>query len=287
MKGVMELSKISIRTLQCGAIGLDRDALVAGGKMTVNNRDKKRDWYQCPSFTYVIDHPEGKILFDASMYRGWQEEWPEEWLETSDYTGTTDEEFFESRLKQLNLDPSDFKYVFLSHLHTDHCGNARLFSGTDTRILVHEEELKGVANLEADGKDAWKFFLSSDYSVSGLKYTTLYGDQEILKGIRSISLPGHTWGTMGLMVELEHSGTIILSSDSLYVADSFETGMGSMLDLDRDKWLTSVNKLKLLQKGHDAMIIPGHDHKVIHHNCSCHPLKEEKKLRVWPEAQYD
>lgn len=281
------MGNITIKPLQCGTIGLDRDALLAGPKLSIHNKNKQREWYACPSFTYVIDHPDGKMLFDASIWRGWQEEWPQEWMDTSEYHNTSDEEYFESRLKQLKLDPSDFKYVFLSHLHCDHAGNARLFAGTDAKILVHEKEFTGVAQLEAEGKTAHNFFLSSDYSVSGLKYTTLYGDQEIMKGIRAISLPGHTWGTMGLMVELEHSGTIILSGDSLYLADSYHTGNGSMIDHNRDEWRQSLNKIKLLQKAYDAMIIPGHDHNVIHHECSCHPLKEESKLRVWPEALYD
>jgi N-acyl homoserine lactone hydrolase len=281
------MGKITIKALQCGTFGLDRDALLAGAQLNVYNKNKQREWYNCPSFTYVIDHPDGKMLFDASIWRGWQEEWPQEWIDTTDYTNASDEEYFEARLKQLKLEPSDFKYVFLSHLHSDHAGNARLFAGTDAKILVHEKELTGVAQLEADGKNAHNFFLSSDYSVSGLKYTTLYGDQEIMKGIRAISLPGHTWGTMGLMIELEHSGTIILSGDSLYLADSYHTGNGAMIDNNRDEWRQSLNKIKLLQKAYDAMIIPGHDHNVIHHKCSCHPLREESKLRLWPDSLYD
>jgi N-acyl homoserine lactone hydrolase len=283
------MTKISIKALHCGNIGLDKDALVSGPyNLNKNRRQAEREWYACPSFSYVIEHPDGKILFDASIYRGWQNEWLPEWQIGGDYSETKDEEFFEARLKQIGLDPSDFKYVFLSHLHTDHCGNARLFAGTPAQILVHERELTGVANLEAEGKNAWNYFLSTDYSVSGLKYTPIYGDMEIMKGIRAISLPGHTWGTMGLMVELEHSGTIILSSDSLYVKESYgPPATGAMLDMDRTEWLRSVNKLKLLQKAHDAMIIPGHDHNVIHHECSCHPLREESKLRIWPESWYD
>jgi N-acyl homoserine lactone hydrolase len=289
MKGEKYMSGITIKTLHCGNMGLDKDALVEGpNNLTASRRQAQREWYACPSFSYVINHPDGRILFDASVYRGWQNEWPMAWQESADYSETSDEEFFEARLKQMNLDPSDFKYVFLSHMHSDHCGNARLFAGTNAQILVHEKELSGVANLEADDKNAWNFFLSADYSVSGLKYTTLYGDMEIMKGIRAISLPGHTWGTMGLLVELEHSGTIILSSDALYVKESYgPPASGAMIDWDRAEWLKSVNKLKLLQKAHDAMIIPGHDHNVIHHNCSCHPLKDESKLRIWPEAFYE
>jgi N-acyl homoserine lactone hydrolase len=281
------MGKITLKTLQCGHLGQDRDALIAGAKMNIYNRDQKREWYACPCFSYVIDHPDGKILFDSSVYKGWQNEWPQEWQDVADYTETKDEEFFESRLKQLNLDPSDFKYVFLSHMHSDHVGNARLFAGTKAQVLVHEDELKGVANLEAEGKNEWNFFLSADYSVSGIKYTSLYGDQEIMKGIRAISLPGHTWGTMGLMIELEQSGTIILSSDAVYLDESYYTATGAMIDINRDNWRRSLNKLKLLHKTHDAMIIPGHDHNVIHHKCSSHPLKHESKLRVWPDGQYD
>lgn len=282
-------NNIRVKVLHCGDIGLDKEALVVGPHaLTSGRRQAQREWYACPSFSYIIEHPDGNMLFDASIYRGWQQEWPEAWQQVADYSETADEQFFEARLKQAGYDPADFKYVFLSHMHTDHCGNVRLFKGTNTQLLVHEDELQGVADLEADGKDAWKFFLSADYSVSGVKYTPIYGDMEILKGIRAISLPGHTWGTMGLMLELDHCGTIILSSDSMYVHETVgPPAAGSMIDLDRSQWESSINKLRLLQKAHDAMIVPGHDHTVVHHSCSCHPLKEESQLRIWPQAHYN
>ena len=58
--------------------------------------------------------------------------------------------FFESRLKQLNLDSS--------HLHCNHAGNACLFAETDTEVLVQEKELTCFIQLESERKKAHNFF---------------------------------------------------------------------------------------------------------------------------------
>jgi N-acyl homoserine lactone hydrolase len=270
---------IRIRALHHGNLRTDYDVLVTGHPrylLTRSDQSKPRIWCEVPSLTYIIEHPDGNVLFDASVHPNWEQEWLPDYKELAPWDDHTPEQVFEVALKRAGYGPEDIKYVFISHLHTDHAGNTRLFAGTDAKILIHEAEYKGVANLPQDQN----FFLRCDYDVPGLKWTPLYGDQEILRDVYAISLPGHTWGTMGLMVHLEHSGTIILPSDAVYRKESYDLEHPSMISLDPEEWRRSLRKLKLLARNYDATIVPGHDHAVCHEGRS--PIREEERLRLHP-----
>ncbi len=274
---------IRIRALHHGNMRTDIELLVTGHPhymLTRTNPEKRKIWCQVPSFSYVIEHPDGNMVFDASINPHWEKEWLPAYQELAPYEEYTPDQLFENSLKAAGYGPEDIKYVFLSHLHTDHCGNARLFKGTNVQVLVHEKEYQGVANLTEDEN----FFLRCDYDVSGLHFAPLPGDMEIMKDVYAVSLPGHTWGTMGLMIHLEHSGTVILPSDAIYRKESYDLSHPSMITPDPETWRKSLNKLKLLARNYDATIVPGHDHSLCHEGES--PLRNEETLRLHP-ALYD
>lgn len=269
---------ISVKPLLHGHLNVDRDLLVTGhpeALLTKSAPDISKVWCKIPSFTYVVDHPDGKLLFDASISPDWKKEWHPEWQELAEWE-RTEEEQFENSLKREGLGPEDVDYLFLSHLHTDHAGNARLFNTSGTRILIHDDEFIAAANRQDDEN----FFLRADYELPGARYNLLPGDVEIMKDVFAVSLPGHTPGSMGLMIHLEHSGTIILAADACYLKDSYETQVGSMISADQDAWLRSMHKLKMLARCHNATIIPGHDHSLCQEGEEDCPLHGEDRVRV-------
>lgn len=91
----------------------------------------------------LIDHPtEGLILFET----GPGEAYPEVWgPPLNDIFGRVDYESdheLEASLAKTGHSIKDIKAVVMGHLHLDHAGGLQKFSGTDTPIYVHEEELK-------------------------------------------------------------------------------------------------------------------------------------------------
>jgi N-acyl homoserine lactone hydrolase len=267
---------ITVRPISHGHLHVDRDVLLTGppdSLLTKSHHAKNKVWCKIPSFTFVIDHPDGTILFDATISGNWQKEWLPEWQELAPWEHS-EEELFENALKKHKLGPENVDYLFLSHLHTDHAGNARLFKSSGTKILMHEAEFAAAANRQADEN----FFLRADYEIPGARYNLLPGDTEILKDVHAVSLPGHTAGTMGLMIHLDRSGTIILTSDACYMKESYDTEVGSMISADLERWRASMRKLKMLARCHNATIIPGHDHNVCHEGAA--PLAQEAKVRL-------
>ena len=149
------------------------------------------------------------------------------------------------------------------HLHCDHAGGLRLFETTATTVICHEDEWKFVSQVEqADfyySRADWNFFARR-------RPVTVYGDQEILSDVWVISLPGHTPGTMGLLVRLSHTGWVMLTSDALYTHESYgPPAVGSPIVWDREKWGASVEKIRKIGGSRNAFILPGHDRTGIQH----------------------
>ena len=75
-----------------------------------------------------------------------------------------------------------------------------------------------------------------------------------------MSLPGHTPGQMGLMVNLDTTGWVMLTSDALYLHESYgPPAVGSPIVWESEKWRTSVDRIRTLAIEHEAFIFPGHD----------------------------
>jgi N-acyl homoserine lactone hydrolase len=228
----------------------------------------------CPTHTVVVDHPDGRLLFDTTCPRDWQQHWAntvaKDWFP---YEDVAPEQYFEERLQQLKLDPSDFKYVALSHLHLDHAGNIKAFQRTDAQILVHKKEYQGAMSIPGEVQG---FHLKKDYLLSDLRWVQLSEDTEIMEGVHLIETPGHTWGTMCLQVDLPHTGTMIFTSDAAYMRDSYgPPPIGASIVWDSLGWLNSIERIRGIANTHNATIIFGHDPKQI------------KEIRLAPEAFYD
>jgi len=239
-----------------------------------SNPNAHSQWGPCPTHTVVVDHPDGRLLFDTTCPRDWQQHWEntvaKNWFP---YEDVAPEQYFEERLKQLKLDPADFEYVALIHLHLDHAGNIKIFQNTDAKILVHRKEYQGAISIPGDVQG---FHLKKDYLMDGLRWVQLSEDTEIMEGVRLFEAPGHTWGTMCLMVDLPNTGTMIFTSDAAYMRESYgPPPVGAAIVWSSLDWLNSVERIRGIANLKDATIIFGHDPKQI------------KEIRLAPEAFYD
>ena len=248
--------------------------LVSGARMASRHGRPQASWGPCPTHTVVVDHPDGRLLFDTTCPRDWEQRWTRTAAyDFFPYEDVKPEQYFEERLKQLKLDPSDFKYVAMSHLNLDHAGNLRLFKNTDIKIIVHKDEYKGAMSIPGEAQG---FHLKSDYLMDGLRWVQVGEDTEIMDGVRLLEVPGHTWGTMCLMVDLPNTGTMIFTSDAAYMRESYgPPPAGAAIVYDSLAWLNSIERIRGFANLHDATIIFGHDPNQI------------KEIRLAPEAHYD
>ena len=201
--------------------------------------------------------PTGPTLWNTGISPTWSQEWLPDWQWTLDLQAVTPEVCLEARLKSLGLGLEDFKYVVQGHLHTDHAGGLRLFEQAGAAILIRKDEFNHVAKIDA----AENFFNRKDsHFIFEKKPTLLYGDQEILKDVRVLSLPGHTPGTTGVLLPLEHTGAVLLTDDAMYTHDTYDPPpVGSPITWDLAHWSSSIEKIRQMATEHNAFLFPGHD----------------------------
>lgn len=234
---------------------------------------------QIPVQTFVIEHPDGLVLFDCGIRADWANTWPQAYQEIAWYDHTAPRLYFERVLDAAGYGPEDFRYVFVSHLHADHAGGLSLFQHVDVPVLVHEDELRGALRLDGDQE----FYVRGDYDLPGVNWTSFYGDRELLAGIEVIEVPGHTWGTMALCVETA-SGSLILASDACLNLEAYgPPGVSSLSNMDHERYLASVEKIRRRAASIGARVIFGHDC-----NCAVHAqvAVSSEPLRYWPGNHY-
>jgi N-acyl homoserine lactone hydrolase len=228
-----------------------------------------------PVYAYVIQHDSAQILVDTGMSDSFSKDWKNNFYKEAMVYDPGPDGLFTQRLAKIDMKPADFTDLIVTHLHTDHAGNVPMFANGDTRILVHEDELRGCVTekgglLRDDLLTLWgvtspQGFTRKDFAcLLPDRATTVFGDQEIYRGVWTVSLPGHTWGTMGVAVNLPHSGWILLASDHIYLSASYgDPFMGNLLNQDPRRWAHSALKVRRLVEKYRMRVFPGHDSKII------------------------
>ena len=135
----------TVSIIPCGAMTADLTwLLLAPGRAIRRRQDKDlpAEWVDVPTHCVLVDTPDGKLLWDTSCPRDWEQRWAPTGLQDFfPYDKVSDDEYLDSRLKQLGLAPGDLDYVVLSHLHFDHAGNAQ-----------HVQGLRRPAGLQRQGE---------------------------------------------------------------------------------------------------------------------------------------
>ena len=166
-----------------------------------------------PFFLYVIQHPEGNVLFDTGVH-------PETWRDPASRLGAAAQAFelelgpdddVRSKLALIGLAPADVAHVVQSHLHFDHAGGLAYFG--HAAVYAQQAELEFAfsppvyqsaiyVRADFEGVADWR-------ELAGRH--DLFGDGRLV----IIPTPGHTPGHQSLLVRLE-GGTVLLLGDATY-----------------------------------------------------------------------
>jgi glyoxylase-like metal-dependent hydrolase (beta-lactamase superfamily II) len=113
------------------------------------------------------------------------------------------------RLEAAGFVPEQFDSVLLTHMHPDHVGAATKADGAarfaKAEFIVGETEWKfwsDDGNASRAPKDVQPFFkMATDAARPYAKSMRLFGkDEEVVKGITTVALPGHTPGHTGFII---------------------------------------------------------------------------------------
>lgn len=233
-----------------------------GGTVQVNMLEifSQDDAYKGQSKTfadaiYLIQHPDGNLLWDAGL--------SEELLDKEPYT--TPEGAFtvsrkkgiEEQLKSIGLSTDDVKYIALSHTHFDHSGSA---SKLPKAIwIVQEDEYNFVTSEEQKKENPAHY--DAIKNLKGLKKINgnfdVFGDGRVV----IVSTPGHTPGHQSLFVDLEQEGPLMLTGDVYHMEESRENARVPKFNFDVDKTLNSMEVFETFAEQKGARVIIQHSLK--------------------------
>jgi glyoxylase-like metal-dependent hydrolase (beta-lactamase superfamily II) len=141
--------------------------------------------------------------------------------------------------------------VVCSHLHPDHCGCNVFFKRAT--IMVHRKDVEAARapDAEAMGYLAAEWDFGAFDQLDGQR--DVFGDGRIVL----IPLPGHTPGSAGALVQLDHN-RFLLAADAVPLRVTLEQGIVPRNFRDVDDALKSLEEVRRIETG-GATVLCGHD----------------------------
>jgi glyoxylase-like metal-dependent hydrolase (beta-lactamase superfamily II) len=161
-----------------------------------------------------------------------------------------------SQLQDLGIAPTDVSDMAFSHFHSDHVGNANLF--TSATLYIQQAEYDA-----AFGSDPSKFgFNPALYEKLKANPTIkLSGDRDVFGdgSVVILSTPGHTPGHQSLLVRLPVRGPVILSGDMVHFQDNWVNRRVPARNFDKEESVKSMERVAALMKTEHAELWINHD----------------------------
>lgn len=166
-------------------------------------------------------------------------------------------------LKNLGISPEDIEIVVNTHLHWDHCFNNELF--TKAKIYVQKKEMQyALSPLPPHYLyyESYQIGLYPKWLKSLDRCVALEGDTSLLDGIELVTLPGHTPGFQGVLVNTEQ-GRYLISGDCTALFENWEGNsrykhIPSGIHYSLPEYYETFEKMERICD----FLLPGHDQKV-------------------------
>lgn len=247
--------------LDNGWLECDSNWMVAGSTLgTLENKEASTNWIKIPVYAVLIDHPEGKILYDLGCHpEAMKGYWPEGLQAVFPYYRTEEQDF----VKQLALTgtkPEDIQTVILSHMHLDHAGNLNLFDHANVYVHRKDFEFGHYMVHQNPSPAAHGAYVKGDMDVPVKQFIMVDEDFELVPGVEIITLPGHTPGVLGVVLHLEEEGTLIFPQDAVYTRGNYgPPAQASSIVYDSLSFFKSIEKVRNIAKKHNGKVMFSHD----------------------------
>lgn len=233
-----------------------------------------------PALFFLIEHPvHGNILFDtgySTRYFEATKKFPFSLMNKITPVQITKRENAINQLLKMNLTANEIQTVILSHLHADHAGGIADFQ--QSTIYVDKQEwrygtqpkLKLLLNgylkqlYESINPSSLRLL---DFGKEGCTYGPFSNSIDLFKdnSIRLVTLPGHSIGQLGLLLNITNQERYFLIADSVFIKANYQKNKaGSILSnvahYNQKQYKSNFPMLKQLESMNSNLtIIPSHD----------------------------
>jgi N-acyl homoserine lactone hydrolase len=279
------MSRIQIHAIQTGTVAIKERQRNGEGR---NRRNlarvvaDKRWTKPLPILAWVIEHPEGLIVFDTGetarvaepgYFTRWQPYFRfglRESVQPDDEIGP--------QLRARGLSPDDVRWVVLSHFLTDHAGGIAHFPNSE--IIASKADydhargfmgkVRGFLPQHWPDWFAPKLIEPGDGSFGPFTQTTALtaaGD------VHLIPTPGHTPGHMSLAIE-DGDTVIFLAADASYTEELMLRGIADGVSPDPAQARATLGRIQTLAQQRPTVYLPTHDPESKARLAAVQPVKE-------------
>jgi len=217
-----------------------------------------------PVSFYIYKSPKGVVMFDCgnndktiTNAEGW-------WGPLAKGFGVkmTKDDAIPVQLAKIGLKPSDVKWLVLGHMHLDHAGNIGQFP--NATLVVQDEEVKAALAPEVGFS---VFYIQGDFAdMKNQNVLRINGDHDLFGDgtFRIMSARGHTQGSQFAVVKLPKTGSVIMTSDVVYLKENLDKNLipslpGVTNPIDAYK---SYQRIRMIRDTENAKIFYGHDPEI-------------------------
>jgi N-acyl homoserine lactone hydrolase len=198
-----------------------------------------------PVTGFVIDHPDGLLLFDTGM---------SEFDEETEAVYHPRRRWAGEALRESGIDPSDITAIVNCHLHADHAGGNHEFPGVP--IYVQKAELEAAAEPDYT-------FPKFAFDFPDANLQVIEGEHQLRPNVRIVPTPGHTAGHQSLLVDTDE-GVVMLAgqaSDTSWTfssqafAERLDTSLGDRIG-DYPAWISGLREWNVSRAffAHDLLV---------------------------------
>ena len=157
----------------------------------------------------------------------------------------TDGDPLEWAFERVGIDPRDVVAVGLSHLHNDHAGGVKYFTG---KVPIHCQRRELEFGLSDHPRPEQNAMFRFDFDDPAIDWRLADGDLEIAPGITAIATYGHTPGHQSFMVDLDDGGGFVFAFDAADLQRNIdeELSVGCLIDAEPEDSIAAIRRLKAL-----------------------------------------
>jgi glyoxylase-like metal-dependent hydrolase (beta-lactamase superfamily II) len=166
------------------------------------------------------------------------------------------EESTRAQLRKFGLTPDDIGHVFITHLHFDHVDELLLYR--NAQVYIGRKEWEGATGQAP----SWGHGPVLDAFLNNpqcRRRLVLVDDQEVLPGIESFWIGGHTPGSTAYRINTAH-GWAVLTGDTISLRANFERDIPPGIFSSLDECRAAIEKVRAKAD----IVLPSHDPATLH-----------------------